>query len=1563
MRKVLPVILVLLLIVTAMVFTACENKGDIIKITFDLKDGINFEELELKIGDLLEEPVPPEREGYTFSGWFYDEECTVPFTFEKLPEESLTIYAKWEIKKFTYTFYDGDGTTVLKADTVDYGSAIIAPAAPAKAATVQYTYTFSGWDKEIPRTIRSDISFVAQYTAAVNKYTYTFYDEDGDTVIKTETVDYGSAITPPANPAKPSTESNSYIFTGWDKEIPAQITGDISFVANFEETARQYVYTFLDDDGSVISTNSGLYGTSITVPSDPDKDETAEYTYTFSHWDKDIPATLTADITFTAVYTRTPRSYKLTFVTNGGDHVDDITAAFGSSVTAPACTQPFYEFQGWFTAENEAFDFSSMPARNVILYAKWELAPGYCEVTVIGGDGTGIYAVGSLIGLSATIPANHLLDTWKVNGQPYCNFNNFYYPASEGLVIEATYKLAPYTPVVPVEDSPLPALPDFPVDYPLELSRIKPGYSALYVSTASKYYELFALYADDTFVYQYVSKSPDSLYFYIETGRLSDDSVFVECSMEYNDDSLYYELFDTPYYGYDNYGKVTITDYLAECDFFYCVNINVIDMEIPEEGILLSYYNYSDPIYWAVGKSIDDGLLYEIYITTATLMRFDSEPDFEEYPGADHFIGNVYILWENYYPYNSGEIEGFDNSEAGEGTIVYYGFEIPIIYFDEEEPLVTYWEIYYDIDSVFMFQQYASEEDVLDCLNSDDSIRLYIQYSDSNWSYADITMDYIQGLSTLEAGKFTFTLRVREAWFEDFVYYVIPEDSDPDDILDVTCNTFVVSDDGTLVYGDAYIFYTDGRMGYVTADDSYEDSYGEYAVVLYASSLIASGDLIIDTTGLVFGEHKWTITVFGLTIPVDLIYNDADNLQLYVSENYYEDDDKILINTDGTVFLYEPLSSWFILSDYSYYGGEIAPPIKYFIGLDLTAPGRQQVYLYNCYGQIYPLWVIVYENEIPPRGYEVVMPEMFAVGTNPTGIIKYYSSPDFYSDSPVMYTDEIVTIEDIDTSVGGWQKAYIFIDRINDWYEVWIYFYESEDEIIGYELYYAPDYLIWKENLAAISEQLLPQIILTATKVDGSTMQVSGIDAEIYLRMTYNGWAVILGVMKDALDRPGTMQEYTDHLIKVFTQEDLDDMYSYEYMSAIDSYRLTSVNTEILSTLTELRLPAYFNDKPVYTFYQGIFDGAYNYKLKSLIIPSTYTELYPGSFSRFVHLREIRFESITPPTLGDNIFGSAESAAIFVPDQSVNDYKTVLGNIQYTGEFYALTNGYFANRVYGTAQSAEEFFVVDGVLVAYFGIAKDIVIPNVVTKIGAKAFRNARYLRSVSLPASLTEIGKYAFAGSYLERVYFLGTSSLELIDDYAFMNCNLKSFDCPASLREIGAWAFDGCRYLESVTLNEGLKIIDSNAFRECGFKDITIPESVEYIGEYVFLDTLYTNSFYGAVIRDGWLLVLNDDHEYTGFYTVPEGVKGIAAYAFFNCNKLVIRIESDDLIYVCRYAFGGDIEDVYINLTTPPDGLDRYSFAPEINNIFVPYGYVGVYRELLGDLFDITTITEPES
>ncbi|HOO23104.1 MAG TPA: hypothetical protein PKY53_05425, partial [Clostridia bacterium] len=136
-----------------------------------------------------------------------------------------------------------------------------------------------------------------------------------------------------------------------------------------------------------------------------------------------------------------------------------------------------------------------------------------------------------------------------------------------------------------------------------------------------------------------------------------------------------------------------------------------------------------------------------------------------------------------------------------------------------------------------------------------------------------------------------------------------------------------------------------------------------------------------------------------------------------------------------------------------------------------------------------------------------------------------------------------------------------------------------------------------------------------------------------------------------------------------------------------------------------------------------------------------------------------------------------------------------------------------------------------------------------------------------------------------------------------------------------------------------------------------------VEYIGEYVFLDTLYTNSFYGAVIRDGWLLVLNDDHEYTDFYTVPEGVKGIAAYAFFNCNKLVIRIESDDLIYVCRYAFGGDIEDVYINLTTPPDGLDRYSFAPEINNIFVPYGYVGVYRELLGDLFDITTITEPES
>ena len=43
-------------------------------------------------------PVPT-REGFEFVGWFADESCTVLVNFDKLPNQSCTLYAKWVEKE------------------------------------------------------------------------------------------------------------------------------------------------------------------------------------------------------------------------------------------------------------------------------------------------------------------------------------------------------------------------------------------------------------------------------------------------------------------------------------------------------------------------------------------------------------------------------------------------------------------------------------------------------------------------------------------------------------------------------------------------------------------------------------------------------------------------------------------------------------------------------------------------------------------------------------------------------------------------------------------------------------------------------------------------------------------------------------------------------------------------------------------------------------------------------------------------------------------------------------------------------------------------------------------------------------------------------------------------------------------------------------------------------------------------------------------------------------------------------------------------------------------------
>ena len=103
--------------------------------------------------------------------------------------------------------------------------------APTKESTVQYDYTHNGWSlteggsasTSALANVTEDRVVYAAFSSTVRKYTITYYDSDGVTVLKTESLEYGS--TPAYMP-----EKSGYSFNGWTPALEA-VTGDVSYQA------------------------------------------------------------------------------------------------------------------------------------------------------------------------------------------------------------------------------------------------------------------------------------------------------------------------------------------------------------------------------------------------------------------------------------------------------------------------------------------------------------------------------------------------------------------------------------------------------------------------------------------------------------------------------------------------------------------------------------------------------------------------------------------------------------------------------------------------------------------------------------------------------------------------------------------------------------------------------------------------------------------------------------------------------------------------------------------------------------------------------------------------------------------------------------------------------------------------------------------------------------------------------------------------------------------------------------------------------------------------------------
>ena len=376
----------------------------------------NVTEYTYGVGATL--PTDVTRTGYTFKGWYYNENLTgSPVTAIGDTETGNKEYwAKWEINQYTVTVKPENGEADITI-TQDYGTPITAPADP-----IREGYTFIGWDRDIPKTMPAEnITVTAQWE--INQYTITF-DTNGGSEIAPITQDYGTEITAPDNPTR-----KGYTFKGWDKEIPETMPAEnITVTAQWE--INRYTITFDTAGGSEIAPITQDYGTNITAPANPTRKG-----YTFKGWDKEIPETMPAEnITVKAQWEI--NQYTIAFVTNGGSEIAPITQDYGTKITAPADpTREGYTFIGWDRDIPEI-----LPAENITVTAQWEInrytitfdTAGGSDIAPITQDyGTNITApadptregytfIGWDKAIPTTMPAENITVTaqWKDSGKP-----------------------------------------------------------------------------------------------------------------------------------------------------------------------------------------------------------------------------------------------------------------------------------------------------------------------------------------------------------------------------------------------------------------------------------------------------------------------------------------------------------------------------------------------------------------------------------------------------------------------------------------------------------------------------------------------------------------------------------------------------------------------------------------------------------------------------------------------------------------------------------------------------------------------------------------------------------------------------------------------------------------------------------------------------------------------------------------------------------------------------------------------------------------------------------------
>ena len=297
-------------------------------------------------GAALDIATPAARKGYTFTGWNVD----VPAT---MPASDLTLVSQWSENDADYTAYNAAvaAAQAKKAET-DYDKTYTAESRAALDAALAEKVSGKKYSEQSVVDAATKAINDAVASLEVMTYNAIFYVDGAEyRVVPTKV---GEQIIAPENPTK-----EGFVFTGWDKEVGAMGTENVSFNAQFSAGEVSYkVETYvmgLDGQYGAAETKTVPATTDATVSVDPE----AREGFTIAA-DSVLSGTVAADgsLVLKVYYSR--NQYKLTV--DGAESM----IYYGAELNIAEPTKDHYTFAGW-NVEVPA----TMPASDLTLVSQW----------------------------------------------------------------------------------------------------------------------------------------------------------------------------------------------------------------------------------------------------------------------------------------------------------------------------------------------------------------------------------------------------------------------------------------------------------------------------------------------------------------------------------------------------------------------------------------------------------------------------------------------------------------------------------------------------------------------------------------------------------------------------------------------------------------------------------------------------------------------------------------------------------------------------------------------------------------------------------------------------------------------------------------------------------------------------------------------------------------------------------------------------------------------------------------------------------------------------------------